>query len=427
MKRYLLKGQMGKLIHLIIAFCFALLALLGVAEAAFAQEPFIVQPTSIQLGKVQQGDTIQGSLQITNRGEEAIDVEVLVEGRLITGEIGDCITLSPSALDIPPGGSRSVDYQVVISSNADPGEYIFGLIFRGSALELEEGTGVTVGTAVEVPLSFTGSGTKVEFYKIRDVKIGDDFEIRAIIWNYEDSQISTRAVFDLFDEQRTLLQIFESSEEMVQPGKARVIEFSKSTQDMGRGDYLVVGKFYRNGQLFKEIERRFRVGAPIFEVSNLVINPSIARPGEVVTISVDVTNSGDIEGTYTAILEINDTVEETKDVTVASGETETVTFTTSRDEEGTYSVTIAELTATFTVKAAVPWNVLIVIIGVAAVFVVAIVLLVMLRLRGGKRPRSYRHGSPPRGGKRSGSYRNSSPPRGANRSRSYRHSSTLRR
>ena len=393
MKRYMLKGQIGRFIQLIIAFCFASSALLGMAETSLAQEPFIVQPASIHLGKVQQGDTIEGSLQITNHGGEAINVEVVAEGRLITGELGDFITFSPSALNIAPGETRTVDYRVLISSDADPGEYIFGLVFRQSAPPLEDGSGVIATTAVELPMSYTVGGIKVVFYEIADVKHGEDFRLRAVIWNYEDSEISTRAVFDLFDDQRTLLQTFESSEEMVEPGKTRVIEFSRSTQDMGWGDYLFVGKFYMNGQLFREIERQFRVGAAIFEASSLVIIPSSVHPGEEVTISVDVTNSGNIEGTYTAILEVNDIVEETKDVIVAPGETETVIFTTSRTEAGTYSVTIAELSGTFTVKTTIPWNVLIVIIGVAAVFVVATVLLVMLRFRGWKRSGGYRHSS----------------------------------
>jgi len=386
MKRYLMKGGMGKFIQITIAFCFAL-ALTGVAQVAFAQSPFIVQPTSIHLGKVQQGDTILGSIQITNGGGEAITVEALAEGRLITGKIGDCITLSPSELDIPPGESGFVSYNVVIPSDADPGSYIFGLVFKQSAQPME-GSGVTVVTAAETTLSFTVNGIKVAFYEVSDVEAGDDFKLRAIIWNYEDSEIGTRAVFDLFDDQQTLLQSLESPEEILGPGTTRLIEFSKTTEDMDWGDYRVVGKFYRNDQLFKEIERQFSVGLAILGLSNLLITPASVDPDEEVMVSVEVTNTGNIEGTYNAILMINDTTEQTEDVIVAPGATENATFMTSRTELGTYSVAIAELSGTFTVTPAawvINWWMLGGIIGAGLFIAGILVLLAFIRRRDRRR------------------------------------------
>ena len=48
-------------------------------------------------------------------------------------------------------------------------------------------------------------------------------------------------------------------------------------------------------------------------------------------------------------------MEETREVTVAAGASETVTFTTSEDKAGTYAVDVNGLTGSFTVKeAAVP-------------------------------------------------------------------------
>ncbi len=86
-----------------------------------------------------------------------------------------------------------------------------------------------------------------------------------------------------------------------------------------------------------------------FELSNLVIDPSEVRPGGTVTISVDVTNVGELEGTYTITLRIDDVVEATEDVTLAGGATETVPFLISRDVEGTYNVEVDDLNGTFVV------------------------------------------------------------------------------
>ncbi|MFB0499862.1 MAG: PGF-pre-PGF domain-containing protein [Candidatus Hadarchaeaceae archaeon] len=91
-----------------------------------------------------------------------------------------------------------------------------------------------------------------------------------------------------------------------------------------------------------------------FELSNLVIDPSEVGPGETITISIVVTNVGELEGTYTVTLKINNVVEATEDVTLAGGATETVTFTVSRDVEGTYNVEVDGLTGTFVVTTPPP-------------------------------------------------------------------------
>ena len=91
-----------------------------------------------------------------------------------------------------------------------------------------------------------------------------------------------------------------------------------------------------------------------FELSNLVVDPSEVGPGGTVTVSIAVTNVGELEGTCTVTLKINNVVEATEDVTLAGGTTETVTFQVSRDVEGTYNVEVDGLTGTFVVTAPPP-------------------------------------------------------------------------
>jgi len=85
-------------------------------------------------------------------------------------------------------------------------------------------------------------------------------------------------------------------------------------------------------------------------VSNLVISPAEVGFEQTVTVTADVENVGDKEGTTTLEFKIDDTVEHSEEVTLAEGESEMVTFTTTRDAEGTYTVEINGLTATFTVQ-----------------------------------------------------------------------------
>jgi photosystem II stability/assembly factor-like uncharacterized protein len=85
-------------------------------------------------------------------------------------------------------------------------------------------------------------------------------------------------------------------------------------------------------------------------LSDLTISPPEVNIGETVTISVLVTNPGSIECTYQVQLMLDGSVEETKEVTLIGGDSQTVTFTITKDFPGVYSVTIGALSGVFTVK-----------------------------------------------------------------------------
>ncbi len=88
-----------------------------------------------------------------------------------------------------------------------------------------------------------------------------------------------------------------------------------------------------------------------FAVSELAVSPAEVKPKDTVTISVTAKNSGDLSGSYPVALKINGAVIETKEVTLAGGASATVTFTITRDNEGTYTVDVNGLTGKFVVKA----------------------------------------------------------------------------
>ncbi len=120
-----------------------------------------------------------------------------------------------------------------------------------------------------------------------------------------------------------------------------------------------------------------------FATSNLAISLAEVDVGDSVTISVRVANTGDLEGTYELTLKIDGVEVETKEVTLAGGASQTVTFTTSKDVTGTYSVSVNGLTGTFTVKAPPPkaFNWWLVIGPVIGVLVIGIVVWWIIRRR----------------------------------------------
>lgn len=120
-----------------------------------------------------------------------------------------------------------------------------------------------------------------------------------------------------------------------------------------------------------------------FEISNLNVNPEKVQVGEAVTISVTVTNHGDEAGSYTVVLKIGQAVEDSKTVTLGSGQSTIVAFDVTKRVSGTYVVTIGDLTAEFTVltSPAFPFVELV----VASIVAIGIFLFIFLKkLKGPK-------------------------------------------
>jgi hypothetical protein len=96
------------------------------------------------------------------------------------------------------------------------------------------------------------------------------------------------------------------------------------------------------------------IGTPkpaAFRLTLVGISPAEVGPGETVTISVSVANSGGIEGSHTVVLQINGAKEAEKTITVAAGKSQVVTFTVVKSQVGSYKVTVDGLEGSFTVVA----------------------------------------------------------------------------
>jgi hypothetical protein len=88
-----------------------------------------------------------------------------------------------------------------------------------------------------------------------------------------------------------------------------------------------------------------------FSLSNLTVTPAEMAPGATVTITVAVTNTGGSEGSYAASLSVNGVPETTITVTLQTGGIEYISYFVSRQETGSYLISVGGLEGTFTVKA----------------------------------------------------------------------------
>ena len=87
-----------------------------------------------------------------------------------------------------------------------------------------------------------------------------------------------------------------------------------------------------------------------FELTDLIIAPTEVAIGEEVTISVIVNNTGDMTGSYEVTLILDDVSVASEEVTLRGGASQEVAFIRTMDTARTYSVTVADLSATFAVR-----------------------------------------------------------------------------
>ena len=90
-----------------------------------------------------------------------------------------------------------------------------------------------------------------------------------------------------------------------------------------------------------------------FSTYNLKVFPDEVLPGETVTISVQITNVGDLEGSYLLILNINESRKQSQEIKLGARETREVKFSIIEDNSGSYNVMIDDLTGGFIVKESV--------------------------------------------------------------------------
>ena len=92
-----------------------------------------------------------------------------------------------------------------------------------------------------------------------------------------------------------------------------------------------------------------RAKTAAFRIGGFTLSATESVPGEKVTVSVMVTNEGDLSGTYHLIAALNGTTVKSKDVTLAGGGSESLTFDITPDTPGTYEVNVNGLSGTFVI------------------------------------------------------------------------------
>lgn len=114
------------------------------------------------------------------------------------------------------------------------------------------------------------------------------------------------------------------------------------------GSTVLDGSLYVNYGFGENDTRMYAIGTPAFSYSNLSISPHAVAPGEPVTVTATVTNTGTAPGTFNATLVVNGSVVSAGEASLDAGGQTTVEFTHVFREKGTYSIGVDELSQTIT-------------------------------------------------------------------------------
>ncbi len=198
-----------------------------------------------------------------------------------------------------------------------------------------------------------------------EVYTGEEVTVTALVANVGDLTGTYEVILKIDD-------VVEASDEVTLAGGAsREVSFTV-TRDLAAtfdvdvagltGDFVVLARLAK------------------FTVTHLTIAPEEVYTGEGVTVTVLVTNVGELAGTHQVTLKIDDLVEATEEVALDGGASREVSFSVTRELAASYAVNLAGLTGAFVVKA-VPFNWWLIVGIIAAVIVTGLVVFSVIRRR----------------------------------------------
>lgn len=126
------------------------------------------------------------------------------------------------------------------------------------------------------------------------------------------------------------------------PGKSWKIEFTLSRSRPGNYE-IRVGNKSSSIQIEEALP-------PVFQLSDLKLNMEVANPGEEVVVTALLSNTGGSQGNYVAEMKVNDIAEQSEKLILPPGVNYNLAFKVIKNEPGTYTVSIGDLTGKFIVQ-----------------------------------------------------------------------------
>jgi PGF-CTERM protein len=160
---------------------------------------------------------------------------------------------------------------------------------------------------------------------------GEERTVSATIVNVGASQDTSTITLSLGN------TVLETRDVTLDSGESKTVEFTMQTPNQA-GDY---GYSIELSEFGAEATGTLTVLEPAsFELGSLDPQTAEVETGEEVTVATTVSNTGDVEETSTVEFVVSGQVVETRDVTLAGGESQTVQFTLAPPQPGEYTHSI---------------------------------------------------------------------------------------
>lgn len=265
-------------------------------------------------GQVTAGENTTVWTTLSNSGSEAVTQPVAVRVDL-DGDGTFDTTVAEEELTLEAGQSETVALNVG-TGQLDPGTYTYG-IFVGDSSDSPVGSDQLVVTR---PTTFVVDGVDTDASVVR----GDSATVTATISNVGDVQGVQTVELTVTNEMGAVEPGVTASKTLsLAPDGTTEVSFTVPTTDLAPGnyDYEVATSDDAAGKGVVVLQ------PPTFEMKDLTGAETVPR-GDTAVLNATVSNTGDVAGTEAlALLHEGEIVDETT-VSLDSGETTTVTFTT---------------------------------------------------------------------------------------------------
>ena len=314
----------------LIIILFATLLLLGVTIPSYIYvQSQIPKPPSFKLTNlkldpdwIQFGDPVQISVNVTNVGDEAgnYTVTVTIADEPIASKTVQLLGKEGVIVDLSATGIVEGNHTITLGGLTALLRVTSEAPARPAKMEITNLGISRIQAAVGEPIIVSATATNT----------GDETGNFEIILYVNDIQKSTRDI--QLDSRETKTEEFE------------IVEQSEGTYTVKVGEKTKTFEITSEAEPPKPAE---------FQVTDLTVNPSSVLAGEVVAISVKVTNVGEESGTYSVNLNIDDTLRETINVTLSGGAIRVVEFEITETDAGSYNLEIDGQSGLYTVEASV--------------------------------------------------------------------------